>query len=198
MISLPRASTCPRSLCLSSPILSERKAARGRHDRHEHRPAFGPRRAVPRYSQKAYSIMTEPELPPHLREVVEQARLALEAIETEPDAATLAVAPVLDLWQPVFTGPRLCLTGLVDGHPLLPSDWVTTSPLLVLDPDFTWARTYSRYYRLGTPLESSLSAAFGQRLAILRDATGGPVVTLDAVRDHLAGLHDMIRTIAEH
>lgn len=137
-------------------------------------------------------------LPPHLREVVEQAHLALEALETGPDAATLASAPVLDLWQPVFTGPKLCLDGLVDGHSLLPAGRITTSPLIVLAPDLTWARTCKRYYRLGTSLADSLGAAFGQRLAVIPDASGGLAVTLDAVREHLAMLHDMIRTIARH
>jgi hypothetical protein len=45
----------------------------------------------------------------------------------------------------------LALTGFVAGHPRLGAMAIVTSPLWVLDPELCWARTLSRFYRLGVP-----------------------------------------------
>ena len=61
-------------------------------------------------------------------------------------------APVLERW---FLARRAepCLVGLSTGHPLLPGDGrpIATSELWLLSEDRMWARTLSRWYRLGRP-----------------------------------------------
>ncbi|MFK4810954.1 DUF6634 family protein [Devosia sp. ZW T5_3] len=44
------------------------------------------------------------------------------------------------------------LGGVVTGHPRLPAGWCWTSIVLFVSPDLRWARTISRYYRLGEPM----------------------------------------------
>lgn len=43
------------------------------------------------------------------------------------------------------------LVGSVRGHPQLGPGWCTTSVVLAMAPDATWARTVSRVYQLGEP-----------------------------------------------
>lgn len=45
--------------------------------------------------------------------------------------------------------PLGLLIGRVTGHPLLGDRTASTSPLWFADPDGTWVRTLSRFYRLG-------------------------------------------------
>lgn len=66
-----------------------------------------------------------------------------------PTAAELAQAPLLVDWRLAVLLSGLSLTGFVAGHPILGARTIVTSPLWVLDPDLTWARTLSRFYRLG-------------------------------------------------
>jgi hypothetical protein len=65
--------------------------------------------------------------------------------------SSLANAPTLENWSfAALFSP--CLIGEVTGHPLLgdrPS--IHTSQLMVLDAERGWARTWSRFYRLGAP-----------------------------------------------
>ena len=65
-------------------------------------------------------------------------------------------APILDHW---VLAPRLIpsLAGLSTGHPRLPGEnrAISTSDLWLLSEDGEWARTLSRWYRLGRPAESS-------------------------------------------
>lgn len=65
-------------------------------------------------------------------------------------------APILDRW---ILGKRLvpCLAGLSTGHPLLPGSGrpIVTSDLWLLSEDHSWARTRSRWYRLGRPAENA-------------------------------------------
>lgn len=69
-----------------------------------------------------------------------------------PEELAGAEAPLLDRW---ILGSRLipCLVGLSTGHPLLPGEdrAIGTSDLWLLSDDRTWARTLSRWYRLGRP-----------------------------------------------
>ncbi len=68
-----------------------------------------------------------------------------------PDTAELAAAPILSGWRRSLV-PCLepVLIGQVAEHPRLPGQRrVATSRLLALDPDRGWARTVSRWYRLG-------------------------------------------------
>jgi len=57
-------------------------------------------------------------------------------------------APFLDDYAPAFRWDP-CLTGKVQGHPLLGDRAVQTSGLWAYAPDLGWARTLSRFYRLG-------------------------------------------------
>lgn len=69
-----------------------------------------------------------------------------------PERLTDGAAPVLDRWR---HGVRYvpCLVGLSTGHPLLPGRGrsIYTSELWMIDEDHGWARTLSRWYRLGHP-----------------------------------------------
>lgn len=85
-----------------------------------------------------------------------------------------------------------CLAGEVSGHPQLHGS-ITTSALIVLDPGLTWARTMSRFYRLGSPFRfvldngSDLSGA---------DVYGWPVVPIEDTQARLANLASVIRILA--
>ena len=84
------------------------------------------------------------------------AREVLDEIDEGPDPAVLSSAPMLDLWQPIHSPLReLCLAGRCVGHPVLgvAERWIVTSQLLGLAPDMSWARTASRFYRLGQTSE---------------------------------------------
>lgn len=68
-----------------------------------------------------------------------------------PTAADLEGAPLLDGWGLVPVAAP-CLMGSVFGHPRLGTkERARTSMLEVLDADGMWARTRSRFYRLGLP-----------------------------------------------
>jgi hypothetical protein len=60
--------------------------------------------------------------------------------------------PILDRW---VLGRQTvpCLMGFSTGHPELPGQGrlITTSDLWLLSEDMGWARTLSRWYRLGRP-----------------------------------------------
>ena len=64
----------------------------------------------------------------------------------------LAKAPLLEDWVPTVTALGVRLVGRVSGHPLHGDSAIATSPVWFADPDGTWARSLSRYYRLGPPL----------------------------------------------
>lgn len=69
-----------------------------------------------------------------------------------PTDVDLLNSPYLDVWG--FVASRdVCLYGLVSDHPMVGPGPVTTSTLCILDPRGKWARTVSRWYRLGTRLE---------------------------------------------
>jgi Family of unknown function (DUF6634) len=68
-----------------------------------------------------------------------------------PDATMLAKAPVIEDWYADhYPDTRdVCLVGKVTGHPILGDKIVTTSPVMAIDPQYQWARTHNRFYRLG-------------------------------------------------
>ena len=74
-----------------------------------------------------------------------------------PSTERLGEAPLLDGFVPVMT-QRVALTGYSTVHPLLPGKerLITTSDAWMLNPLAGWARTLSRLYRLGTPLNLSI------------------------------------------
>jgi hypothetical protein len=63
----------------------------------------------------------------------------------------LAKAPLLEDWVPMVTPLGIQLAGHVTGHPLRGDRAIATSPVWFADPDDTWVRTLSRFYRLGPP-----------------------------------------------
>lgn len=67
-----------------------------------------------------------------------------------PDLTDLENAPFLDEYV-VTTRVMPVLAGNVRGHPLLRDQFVNTSGLWMLSPTLGWARTLSRFYRLGNP-----------------------------------------------
>lgn len=69
----------------------------------------------------------------------------------DPLREELDSAPILDPWWFVVdTDGYTLLIGKVSGHPILRGPFIHTSPLLRLDRLHRWARTYSRFYRLGS------------------------------------------------
>jgi hypothetical protein len=71
-----------------------------------------------------------------------------------PTASDLEDAPLLGNWER-GARPAACLFGNVCDHPMLPGVGrpIVTSGLWVLAADRGWARTLSRWYRLGSPRE---------------------------------------------
>lgn len=59
-------------------------------------------------------------------------------------------APILDRWSH-GQRPTTCLVGLSTGHPSLPGNGraIVTSELVMMSENGSWARTRSRWYRLG-------------------------------------------------
>lgn len=72
-----------------------------------------------------------------------------------PDPYELSAAPILSGWRrTLMPAVEPVLIGTVEGHPHLSGRRnVATSRLLALDPVDGWARTLSRWYRLGHPAE---------------------------------------------
>jgi hypothetical protein len=67
----------------------------------------------------------------------------------EPPPEELEKAPVIDGWV-VGQTTHLCLVGRVKGHPEIPDTHLTrTSDLWFIDYKARWARTLSRFYKLG-------------------------------------------------
>ncbi|MFC5738825.1 DUF6634 family protein [Sinirhodobacter huangdaonensis] len=91
-----------------------------------------------------------PMLSPYDRVWLDRALVAIAAAEKGPSKSDLSTAPKLNLWIPqVNYRGELVLEGEVKAHPILGDDVIITSPLIALDPDRRWARTTSRWYRLG-------------------------------------------------
>lgn len=74
---------------------------------------------------------------------------ALEEIKAGPKGDELEAAPLLEFWSAVMIEDVPRLVGIVIGHPLLPREEIVTSSLLYISTDRTFARTMSRWYRLG-------------------------------------------------
>ena len=70
-----------------------------------------------------------------------------------PTTEQLAAAPLLSPWRGT-TRSSPALTGLVFGHPRLADNRpALTTELFAIDIDAGWARSWSRFYRLGQPLK---------------------------------------------
>jgi hypothetical protein len=82
--------------------------------------------------------------------LVEDMRIV--ASSGSPDIPESLDVPVLEDWRPAFRA-TICLVGLSTGHPRLPGRRreIVTSPVAMLSEELGWARTNSRWYRLGKP-----------------------------------------------
>jgi hypothetical protein len=68
-----------------------------------------------------------------------------------PTDEELKSAPILNRWQAGFRFSP-CVFGQVFGHPILGDQrTIHTSELFAIDTLMGWARTWSRFYRLGMP-----------------------------------------------
>lgn len=72
-----------------------------------------------------------------------------------PTREDLACAPLLMDFGVTYR-PARCLRGDVIGHPRLGNRNVVTTELWAYSPQDHWARTYSRFYRLGTPRDQQV------------------------------------------
>lgn len=64
-------------------------------------------------------------------------------------------APSLEDYTPVvYTSGRIFMFGDAEGHPLLGTTYISTSDLVWIDVDAGFARTVSRWYKLGTRADS--------------------------------------------
>jgi hypothetical protein len=72
--------------------------------------------------------------------------------------------PCLDRWSRAER-PAPCLVGLSSGHPHLVGTCrlILTSDLWLISADNRWARTLSRWYRLGDPLPPTALQFNGER-----------------------------------
>jgi hypothetical protein len=94
-----------------------------------------------------------------IRTAVRLRRLAADMIEIAegraPTEADLFDAPILDQYI-IAAGAVQCLMGIQSGHPILTGALVETSELHAMSAAGGWARTTSRYYRLGRPRSAKL------------------------------------------
>lgn len=83
---------------------------------------------------------------------VEQIATDLEMVARgeHPSEQALSAAPLMEFWR-VALRPVPCLVGICGDHPRLNGPMITTTDLWMFAPDLGWARTLSRFYRLGTP-----------------------------------------------
>ena len=81
---------------------------------------------------------------------------SLEIAILGPQLGDLEHAPLLSDWvatRDVEFGGAI-LVGMPTNHPTLQSELIHTSRICGFDPNKTWARTASRWYRLGAPATS--------------------------------------------
>lgn len=68
-----------------------------------------------------------------------------------PRSLDLEAAPTIDQWSYGLI-PARCIVGTPVGHPILGKRArVHTAQMVLMDSESGWARTWSRYYRLGAP-----------------------------------------------
>ena len=107
--------------------------------------------------------------------------------------------PTLRNWRRIVVGGGMAfLIGEVSGHPLLNDGWMTSSPLVALDPRNGWARTMSRRYILGEPYPDDRAlpeGAVDALVARLFDCVG--VIALENLPRALATAEAIARKLAE-
>ena len=107
--------------------------------------------------------------------------------------------PELRNWRRIAIGGETAfLIGEVSGHPLLNDGWMTSSPLVALDPRNGWAQTMSRRYVLAEPYPDELAlpdGAVDALVARLFDDVG--VIALADLPRALAAAEAIARKLAE-
>jgi len=113
-------------------------------------------------------------------------RIALyDLVDAGPSIADLTTAPTLDRWTAMQDRlGQIMLFGRVSNHPRLGDRDIHTSMLFGLDVQAGWARTFSRWYRVGAQHSGRGQDAF--RLPTL--------ITLTDLRDVQAILAAQART----
>lgn len=82
-----------------------------------------------------------------------KALAAHAAAEVGPTPSELGEAPIMNCWFVMRSAQNaLTLCGVVSGHPIIRDGFTRTSQLVALPPASGWARSVSRWYRLGTSL----------------------------------------------
>lgn len=85
-----------------------------------------------------------------LRETLSRLATSIAESATPPAPSALEAAPLLVAWAPVLSMLRPCLMGRVFGHPDHEDGAdIQTSPILAFDEERGYARSSSRWYRLG-------------------------------------------------
>lgn len=66
-----------------------------------------------------------------------------------PTDADLARAPILVDWEPKLTpAQEPAIRGVVHGHPAIPDGETLRAEILAVDPDLSWIRTWTGFFRL--------------------------------------------------
>lgn len=108
----------------------------------------------------AYALdLNMPHAPRPLRTLVETYLTAFRAVRHGPEPAhSEPDAPCLTNWTAAIRGREIVLVGSVTRHPILGDTRVQTSTLIYVSQDRQWARTLSRWYRLGAAFVPTLPA----------------------------------------
>lgn len=94
-------------------------------------------------------------LSPNDREWFDKVLRAIAAAEAGPTEEDLPDAPILSDWKAAISpGGHVMLWGEVTDHPLLGNASIHTSQLVAIDAEAGWARTASRWYRLGRSIDA--------------------------------------------
>jgi len=91
-------------------------------------------------------------LPDRLRDLADD--IESVAAGLGPSAADIAEAPILDAWEYGIIPVRV-LRGRVSGHPDIADGRPARTSEVYLTDRMTWARTLSRWYRLGVPADGA-------------------------------------------
>jgi hypothetical protein len=71
-----------------------------------------------------------------------------------PTEADLAHAPILMAWEPKLTqADEPAIRGIVHGHPAIPDGETLRAEILAVDPDLSWIRTWTGFFRLAEQVD---------------------------------------------
>jgi len=91
-------------------------------------------------------------------------------IERTVSPILLQKAPLLENWVPAVTPGGVQLIGYASGHPVHGDRVIMTTALWFADPDGSWVRTLSRFYRLGLPATADEISRVLKRMMTVGDA----------------------------